>query len=192
MNEQINETRKYLYNHTSQETAYVVEGYPWSFRLRTTIRYWIETSEAKNGGQRFCSQTINPKTGKWCAPKKTTYSNVEIMYLDENEHVKVTAINMYTDNDKLRQFVETHKDNLTEFQKKQIKELIAINNVMKHVTCEIRPSPVGAVSLFSKDPADVAKREQLLKEQEQREVEKAETFKRINRAINFEMSRVEL
>lgn len=184
--------RKYLYQHTSPENAYVVEDYPWGFRLRTTIRYWIETSEAKNGGQRFCSQTINPKTSQWCAPKKTTYSNVEIMYLDENEHVKVTAINMYTDNEKLRKFVEDHKDNLTEFQKKQIKELIAINNVMKHVTCEIRPSSVGAVSLFSKDPIEVAKREQLLKEQEQRKLEKDETFKQINKAINFEMSRVEL
>ena len=185
-------TNKYLYQHVSPETSYVVEDYPWGFRLRTTIRYWIETSEAKNGGQRFCSQTINPKTGKWCAPKKSTYSNVEILYLDEKGHVKVSAINMYTDNEKLRKFAETHGDNLTEFQKNQLKELIAINNVMKLVTFEVRPSPIGAVSLFSKDPEQVAKREQLLKEQEQREAEKADTFKRINRAINFEMSRVEL
>jgi hypothetical protein len=63
---------------------------------------------------------------------------------------------------------------------------------MKHVTFEVRPSPVGAVSLFSKDPEQVAKREQLLKEQEAREAEKADTLKRINRAINYEMKRVEL
>lgn len=50
-----NTQRKYLYQHISQETAKIVEDYPWGFRLRTTIRYWIETKKARNGGQRFCS-----------------------------------------------------------------------------------------------------------------------------------------
>lgn len=46
--------RKYLYNHTNFETGYEVEGYPWGFRLKTNVRYWVETSEKSNGGQRFC------------------------------------------------------------------------------------------------------------------------------------------
>jgi len=83
-------TIKYLYQHVSPETAYVVDDYPWGFRLRTTIRYWIESKDAKNGGQRFGSQTINPKTGQWCKPKYSTYSPIMVMYLDEKDHVHYT------------------------------------------------------------------------------------------------------
>lgn len=183
---------KYLYQHTSPETAYVVEDYPWGFRLRTTIRYWIESKDAKNGGQRFGSQTINPKTGQWCKPKYSTYSPIMVMYLDEKEHIHFTCLNTYSKTETINKFKEDHLPNLTEFQKKALRELIAYDKVMQHVTFEIRPSPVGPVSLFSKDPIEIAKREQLLKEQEEREIEKAATFKKINRAISFEMSRVEL
>lgn len=185
-------TNKYLYQHVSPETAYVVNDYPWGFRLRTTIRYWIESKNAKNGGQRFASQTINPKTGQWCKPKYSTYSPIMVMYLDEKEHVHFTCITTYSKTEKIKEFKEKHLTNLTDFQKQALKELIAFDKVMQHVTFEIKPSPVGPVSLFSKDPLEVAKRKQLLKEQEQREAEKADTFKKINRAINFEMSRVEL
>src|ERR1700728_300342 len=88
------QTRKYLYCHTSQETAYVVNDYPWGFRLRTTIRYWIETSTAKNGGQRFASQTINPNTGLWCKPKYSTYSHIMVMFLNEKQYVMHTSLGM--------------------------------------------------------------------------------------------------
>lgn len=185
-------TIKYLYQHVSPETAYVVNDYPWGFRLRTTIRYWIESKDAKNGGQRFGSQTINPKTGQWCKPKYSTYSPIVVMYLNEKEHVHFTCLNTYSKTETINKFKEDHLPNLTDFQKQALRELIAFDKVMQHVTFEIKPSPVGPVSLFSKDPAEIAKREQLLKEQEEREIEKAATFKKINRAISFEMSRVEL
>ena len=32
-----------LYGHTSPETAYLVADYPYSFKLRCRIRYWIES-----------------------------------------------------------------------------------------------------------------------------------------------------
>ena len=44
-----NQSRKYLYSHTNPETAYVASDYPSGFRLRTNIRYWIESKVAKNG-----------------------------------------------------------------------------------------------------------------------------------------------
>ena len=190
MNQETNQSRKYLYGHTSPESAYVVEDYPWGFRLRTTIRYWIETKEAKNGGQRFCSQTINPKTGKWCEPKKSTYSHVILMFLDENEHVKTEHITMYAKSETIRSFVEFHREQLSEFQKAQLKELLAINEVMKHVTFEVRPYSSGSVSLLSQDPEDIKKRESLAKEQEEREKEKEITLKRINFAIGIERRKV--
>ena len=67
-----------LIGHESPETAYVVEDYPYGFRLRTKIRYWVETT---NRGQRGVIQTLNPKTGRWNNPKKTTYSPILIMVL---------------------------------------------------------------------------------------------------------------
>ena len=192
MNQEINQSRKYLYGHTSQETAYVVGDYPWGFRLRTIIRYWIETKVANNGGQRFCSQTINPKTGKWCEPKRSTYSNVIVMFLDKNDHVKTEHLTTYTQTETIRNFVEIHRDNLTEFQKSQLKEMIAINEVMKHVTFEVRPSPIGPVSLLSKDPEEIRKRELLVKEQEEREKEKELTLRKINFSIGIQMGKVVL
>jgi hypothetical protein len=126
--------RKYLYNHTSEDTAYVVEDYPWGFRLRTTIRYWIETN-AKHG-DRFCSQTINPKSGKWCAAKKSTYSPVMVMYLNDNDHVRFDAISNYSKDESIHEFVECHKEYLNEGQKSHLKNMIASNNIMKHVKFE--------------------------------------------------------
>ena len=61
---------------------------------------------------------------------------------------------------------------------------------MKHVTFEIRPSPIGSVSLLSQDPEDIKKRELLVKEQEQREKEKEITLRRINFAIGIERKKV--
>lgn len=83
-----------LVGHTSKETAYKVDDYPWGFRLRTSIHYWIETKEGF--GDRFCSYTINPKTGRACAPKCGTYSTFLYMYIDEETgHVKHGGIDSY-------------------------------------------------------------------------------------------------
>lgn len=71
-------TVELLFGHTSEDTAYLVDDYPYGRRVRTQIRYWIETN-AKHG-DRFCSQTLNPKTGRWNKPKKSTYTGVGIMF----------------------------------------------------------------------------------------------------------------
>ena len=126
--------RKYLYTHTNEETAYVIDDYPWGFRLRTTIRYWIETNA--KFGDRYCSQTINPKTGKWCAPKKSTYSPVMVMYLNEKNYINVDAINRYTSNEILQTFIDLHKDSFNEAQKSQITMMMATNKIMEHVKFE--------------------------------------------------------
>lgn len=187
-----NTERKYLYQHTTPETAKVVEDYPWGFRLRTTIRYWVETKIAKNGGQRFGSQTINPKTGKWCAPKYSTYSPLVVMFLDENDHVKWTGLDHNSGEERVLKFKETHLDNLSEYQKETLKEIMAYTEVMKHVTFTVKASPVGPVSLFSNDPEEVAKRKQLAQESEERELREKESLKQINRAIGYQMSKITL
>ena len=91
----MNNTTKtiYLQGHTSKETAYEIKDYPYGFKLRTSIFYWIETKPGK--GDRFCTYTINPKNGKPNAPKYSTYSTFMYLYLNEEWHVKHGVIDAY-------------------------------------------------------------------------------------------------
>jgi len=106
-----------LPGHTSPETAYVVDDYPYGFKLRCKIRYWLEYAPKK--GFRFCSQTTNPKkVGEvWNAPKKSTYSMLGVMGLDEQGHVKWTACGIY-DFDKLEAFGKEYASSFDENQRK--------------------------------------------------------------------------
>lgn len=92
-NEQKPKKSIYLQGHTCKENAFKVDNYPWSFRLKTSIFYWIETK--KGNGDRFCHYTINPKNGRKCAPKYSTYSTFMYMYTDEQGHVKHGVIDAY-------------------------------------------------------------------------------------------------
>jgi hypothetical protein len=62
-------TMQLLSGHTSPETAYVVNDYPYGYTLRCTIRYWLEYQPKK--GFRLWSQTSNPKRPGlvWNKPK---------------------------------------------------------------------------------------------------------------------------
>lgn len=78
--------------HVSPETAYVVDDYPFGFRLRCKIRYWLEKADkgSKKGQYRLMSQTTNPKKpGEyWNKPKASTYNAFAVMTKDEsNGHI---------------------------------------------------------------------------------------------------------
>jgi hypothetical protein len=78
-----------LKGHTTPETAYVIADYPYGYRLRCTIRYWLEHAPGK--GFRFWSQTTNPKKPGtvWNKPKASTYCKFGgCMFMDENNHVQ--------------------------------------------------------------------------------------------------------
>lgn len=95
-----------LYGHTSEASAYRVADYPYGFRERTQIRYWLEHKPKK--GWRFVSQTMNPKTSRWNKPKTSTYIEWgAAMYLDENGHVQWTGVGPYSDDQKILEFVTT-------------------------------------------------------------------------------------
>jgi hypothetical protein len=86
-----------LKDHTSPETAYVVEDYPYGFRLRCKIRYWLEFKPGK--GFRFVSQTSNPKRPGlvWNKPKASTYCRFGgCMYLNEDGHVTWSGLTEYS------------------------------------------------------------------------------------------------
>lgn len=85
-----------LKGHISAETAYVVDDYPYGFKLRCKVRYWLEFNATN--GTRFWSQTTNPKRGHvWNKPKASTYAKFGgAMYLDDNGHVQWTALGPYS------------------------------------------------------------------------------------------------
>ena len=98
---------KPLYDYDSKEKSYLVEDYPYGFKLRTSIRYWLEYTPKK--GWRFCSQTMNPKAppGTWNKPKASTYAMIAAcMYLDHQDHVTWAAITEYTDETDVLEFVK--------------------------------------------------------------------------------------
>ena len=111
-----------LTGHDSAETAYVVQDYPYGFTLRCKIRYWVETSKH---GQRFCSQTTNPKVSgeRWNAPKKSTYSLIVGMFLDENDHVKFFSVHESSSRDTLNRFKESFGEALTDYQAMNVKKV---------------------------------------------------------------------
>jgi hypothetical protein len=87
-----------LSGHVSPETAYLVADYPYGFRLRCSIRYWLEFD--KKRGTRFMSQTSNPKLPGlvWNKPKASTYSRFGgCMYLDDAGHVQHSGLHEYMD-----------------------------------------------------------------------------------------------
>jgi len=96
---------KPLYGHTSESTAYLVEDYPYSFKLRTQIRYWLEYKP--NKGWRFVAQTLNPKTQRWNKPKASTYAEWGgAMYLNEQDHVKWDGLQRYSDPENFMAFLK--------------------------------------------------------------------------------------
>ena len=81
-----------LTGHVDASTAYLVADYPYGFRLRCRIRYWLESNKR---GVRFVSQTENPKTRRWNTPKAGTYAPVGCLYLDGEGHVQCATLNEY-------------------------------------------------------------------------------------------------
>jgi hypothetical protein len=106
---------KVLSGHVSPETAYVVEDYPYGFRLRCKIRYWIEYKAKK--GFRFVSQTTNPKKAGevWNAPKASTYCRFgAALFLNEEGHVEWRGLGEYSDAAESKAFAETFGEGVPE------------------------------------------------------------------------------
>lgn len=119
---------KLLTGHTNFETAYKIENYPWGFKLRTTQFVWIETLPKK--GDRVVRQTIDPRTGKLCAPKCSTFSPLKWLFMDEKGHIQSSGLGIYTDKEVIKKAVEMiGLENLLPEQRKQYNQLLGINEV---------------------------------------------------------------
>lgn len=98
-----------LYNHIDEASAYNVSDYPYSFKLRTSIKFWLEKKDSK--GFRFCSRTINPKNGRVNAVKTSTYSEFAgCLFLDEEGHCKWSGLGQYSSAEEIRSFIERFPD----------------------------------------------------------------------------------
>lgn len=89
-----------LHGHTSPDTAYIIDNYPYSFHLRCTMRIWIDGPADKGqykGEYRVMRQTDNPRRAgrPWNNPKKSTYDPWVILYLDTDGKVGVHAISYF-------------------------------------------------------------------------------------------------
>ena len=131
-----------LTGHTSPQTAYVVEDYPYGFRLRTTIRYWLETKPSH--GQRFVSQTLNPRTGRWNKPKASTYAPVAVMFVNADGHVKWDGLSAYSEEEKIAEYERIHADALTgNYERETIRHLRAAHRAQKKMTWSIHTCKPG-------------------------------------------------
>jgi hypothetical protein len=161
---------KILAGHTSPETAYVVDDYPYGFRLRCKIRYWLETNKR---GTRFCSQTTNPKakqiqpanvdgnspinestTGHyfkvqdvWNKPKASTYAEFSgAMYLDENNHVQWASIGQYSDADACTKYLATFGENASNYA--ETKRIVRLKEIFEEELNRFNPRPSYGTELF--------------------------------------------
>jgi len=177
---------KYIYNKDSFENAVEVNNYPWGFRFKTKRRTWIETD--KNKGDRVCFCTLNPKTNKWCAVKKSTYNAVDVLLIDDNEHVKSIGVWKYGTSEKdLENFIsKIDYNSLSLLQKKQIERIRAVNKVMEKVSFKIEK--VSEYNLS--DPKDLERMRQdnnspeTKAREQQQEQEKAKIVNAINSQYN--------
>ncbi len=131
-----------LIGHTSPETAYIQDDYPYGRRLRCVRRCWIETT---SHGQRFCAQTKDPKRSyeHWNAPKKSTYYELVVMVLDqsggdEHGHVKMRVASMNTGEPALDLFIARYGAALVDdYSRRQIERIRAWSRAMEKITTEI-------------------------------------------------------
>lgn len=131
-----------LTGHTSFETAYVVNDYPYGFRLRCKMAYWLETNPKH--GTRLMTRTTNPKRAGevWNKPKASTYAALKVMGLNEVGHVATHGAGLYTDEVTLKAFIETYAAGLDmAYATKMLKLATALGRVAKHITYVAADAP---------------------------------------------------
>jgi hypothetical protein len=115
-----------LSGHDTPETAYIVTDYPYGFRLRCNMRYWLEHNP--KAGTRLWSQTTNPKKPEeiWNKPKASTYQPIAgVMLQNDEDHITWTGLNFYSELKEAIEFREMFYDYLHEMDKDRLDKWIA-------------------------------------------------------------------
>ena len=156
MNETLAPYTETLAGHTSPDTSFVVEDYPYGFRLRTSIRYWIETK--KGHGQRFCSQTLNPKTGAWNKAKAGNYCVVAVMVRNpENGYVTYETLQSggWSKEEEVQSFETRRASAIGEYEVKAIRYIRATNKANDMVKVTIHEAKPGEVHQTREEQAAI-------------------------------------
>jgi len=124
---------KIIEKQPTEENPYIVDNYPYGFRLKTKIRYWVETTKR---GQRFISQTLNPKTQKWNKPKKSVYSNIILIGLNEKGYITYTNLNLYS-KEEAENFYNNYNKFFSEYQHKEYKAITGMLKVYDKVEYKV-------------------------------------------------------
>lgn len=99
---------KPLPNHFSEETAVVVNDYPYG-RLRCQMKFWLEVNETR--GTRLCTRSVNPKTGRLNKTHHSTYHLLGAeLYEDEKGHVQVKGLGQYSSIEEMFNFFSDFPD----------------------------------------------------------------------------------
>ena len=94
-----------------------VKDYPYGYNQRTTLFDEIEFNPKK--GYRTVKTTLNPKTGRLNAPKKSTYYPLLTRYFDENRHVKLIHL-VFNGRKEINKACEFLASNFDNFEEKEI------------------------------------------------------------------------
>jgi hypothetical protein len=117
--------KKLLSGHVSEETAYVVNDYPYG-GMRTQMRFWVETRP--KFGQRVVTQSLNPKTGRWNKPHAGGYTEIVCLFInEENGHCEFDSLSFWLTEKKANEFELTYGPAFDEHQKEKLKILRALN-----------------------------------------------------------------
>jgi hypothetical protein len=140
---------KILVGHTSPETAYVVDDYPYGFRLRCKIRYWLEYKAKK--GFRLVSQTTNPKRpGEvWNKPKASTYCKFGgCMFLNEEGHVNWAGLSEYSNGQEAKNFADKYGEGVPEAGRALLNKWVAAKLAYDAARTQSDPLEVGTKEAF--------------------------------------------
>ena len=120
----------------TEKNPIVVDNYPYGFK-RTQIRYWVES--VKNKGDRFVSQTLNPKTQLWNKPKKSTYNAVDIVYRNEKGYITYYGLYRSTSKEDHQKFIDFIGDlEINDLQKEELKILRSYIKTYENVSFECK------------------------------------------------------
>lgn len=124
-----------LRGHTSPETAYIINNYPYG-RLRCFKKVWLETATkgAGNGQTRIMEMTSNPKKNNdvWNKPYPGVYHGFILMYLEKTttngfaaccaeNPIKFAMLSKYPWPEHLADFVRKYWDIMNESERHSVR-----------------------------------------------------------------------
>jgi hypothetical protein len=146
--------------HISPETAFVVEDYPYGFRLRCKKRFWLDCHAKK--GVRFMSQTTNPKRpGEvWNTPKASTYARFGgAMYLDDAGHVQWSGLTEYTNGAEAAAWRDTYGEGVPVAMQKTVNDWVTVKlryDAEREGGADMRTAGARALIAFAKGETKAA------------------------------------